>query len=198
MQPDSVADVSPRTGLSATSRPRVCAPATSWSACFEKYVLPHWRDRAFADIKRTDVARLLDAVEDKHGHWVADSVLSVLRSLASLVRQPQRRLRAALCQKHAAHPAAGAQAHAHLERRRAARGLASGRGRRRRLRRLRPAVAALTAQRREKLATMQLGRLSDDGVWTIPTRAAREGQPRRAAAAAAGHDDHRGAAAHCR
>jgi integrase len=49
----------------------------------DQYVLPHWRDRIFADIRRSDVAALLDAVEDKHGPWVADSVLSVLRATAS-------------------------------------------------------------------------------------------------------------------
>ena len=49
----------------------------------KRYVMPHWRDRIFADIRRSDVAALLDAVEDKHGHWVADSVLAVLRALAS-------------------------------------------------------------------------------------------------------------------
>ncbi len=49
----------------------------------EKYVLPHWHDRVFVEIKRSDIARLLDAVEDQHGHWTADSVLSVLRALSS-------------------------------------------------------------------------------------------------------------------
>src|SRR5262245_13385274 len=32
-----------------------------------KYVLPHWRDRPFTGIRRSDVARLLDFIEDKHG-----------------------------------------------------------------------------------------------------------------------------------
>jgi integrase len=49
----------------------------------EKYVLPHWRDRPFTAIRRSDVATLLDAVEDKHGPWVADQVLTVLGSVAS-------------------------------------------------------------------------------------------------------------------
>ena len=49
----------------------------------EKYVLPVWRERVFVEIKPSDIARLLDAVEDQHGHWVADSVLSVLRALST-------------------------------------------------------------------------------------------------------------------
>ena len=34
---------------------------------FGKYILPHWSDREFEGIKRSDVAKLLDAVEDNHG-----------------------------------------------------------------------------------------------------------------------------------
>jgi integrase len=49
----------------------------------ERHILPIWRDRVFAEIKRSDIANLLDAVEDTHGSWVADSVLNVLRSMAS-------------------------------------------------------------------------------------------------------------------
>ena len=49
----------------------------------EKYVLPVWRDRPFKDIRRSDVAALLDHVEDEHGKWTADAVLSVLRSLST-------------------------------------------------------------------------------------------------------------------
>ena len=49
----------------------------------EKYVLPVWRDRPFTDIRRSDVAALLDDVEDQHGHWTADAVLSVLGSVSS-------------------------------------------------------------------------------------------------------------------
>jgi integrase len=49
----------------------------------ERYVLPYWRDRVFVDIRRSDVAALLDAVEDAHGHWTADAVLAVLGALMS-------------------------------------------------------------------------------------------------------------------
>jgi hypothetical protein len=37
----------------------------------------------YCEIRRSDVAALLDAVEDKHGAWVADEVLAVLGSVSS-------------------------------------------------------------------------------------------------------------------
>lgn len=47
-----------------------------------KYVLPHWGPRNFVDIRRRDIAALLDHVEDRHGAHMADAVLTVLRSMA--------------------------------------------------------------------------------------------------------------------
>ena len=38
---------------------------------------------AFAEVRRSDVAKLLDAVEDEHGPWVADHTLAALRGVAS-------------------------------------------------------------------------------------------------------------------
>ena len=46
-----------------------------------KYVLPRWQARPFADIRRSDIAALLDHVEDAHGARQADMVLSVLSKL---------------------------------------------------------------------------------------------------------------------
>ena len=50
-----------------------------------KYIVPHFKGRAFVDLKRSDIAALLDYVEDKHGKFQADAVLSVLRTVASWV-----------------------------------------------------------------------------------------------------------------
>ena len=47
------------------------------------YILPHWRNRAFPAIKRSDVAALLDQVEDNHGPRQADVVLGVVRSISN-------------------------------------------------------------------------------------------------------------------
>jgi integrase len=52
----------------------------------EKYILPYWADRDFVEIRRADIAMLLDMVEDKHGPAMADAVLTTLRSIASWVQ----------------------------------------------------------------------------------------------------------------
>jgi Arm DNA-binding domain len=45
------------------------------------HVYPAWKDRAFLDIKRSDVAALLDEVEDDHGARQADYVLAIVRGV---------------------------------------------------------------------------------------------------------------------
>ena len=49
----------------------------------EKYIYPRWADRDFTGIKRSDVAILLDQVEDQHGSRMADVVLGTVRSIAN-------------------------------------------------------------------------------------------------------------------
>jgi integrase len=51
--------------------------------CLTKYVFPHWADREFVGVKRGDVAKLLDHVEDHHGSRQADVCLTILRSIAN-------------------------------------------------------------------------------------------------------------------
>jgi integrase len=51
--------------------------------CLARYVLPHWRDRPFTEIKRVDVAKLLDHIEDNSGPRQADAVLTIIRSIAN-------------------------------------------------------------------------------------------------------------------
>src|SRR5262245_25219425 len=46
-----------------------------------RHILPVWQDREFISIRRSDVAALLDEVEDDHGARQADYVLNVTRSL---------------------------------------------------------------------------------------------------------------------
>ncbi len=45
------------------------------------YVYPAWEDRPFREIRRGDVARLLDHIQDKHGPRQADMVLAIVRKL---------------------------------------------------------------------------------------------------------------------
>lgn len=51
--------------------------------CLEKYVYPSWRYREFTSIKRSDIARLLDHIEDNHGARQADMVLSIVRGISN-------------------------------------------------------------------------------------------------------------------
>lgn len=47
-----------------------------------KHLTPKFKDRDFSSIRRSEIAAQLDKVEDKHGAAMADSVLSIYRSLA--------------------------------------------------------------------------------------------------------------------
>lgn len=49
----------------------------------DKYVLPVWGHRPFREIRRGDVAALLDHIEDKHGARQADLVLAVVRKMSN-------------------------------------------------------------------------------------------------------------------
>ena len=49
-----------------------------------KYIIPFFaKERAFVDLRRSDIAALLDHVEDQHGAFQADAVLSVIRGVGS-------------------------------------------------------------------------------------------------------------------
>lgn len=49
--------------------------------CLNKYILPHWEHRAFRELKRGDVTALLDKIEDDHGARQADLCLAIIRKL---------------------------------------------------------------------------------------------------------------------
>jgi integrase len=49
----------------------------------QKYILPHWASRPFTDIKRSDIAALLDYIVDAHGRRMADVCLAVIRSISN-------------------------------------------------------------------------------------------------------------------
>jgi integrase len=48
---------------------------------FKMYVVPVWKDRPLADIRRPDVVSLLDGVEDNNGPVMSDAVLAQVRKL---------------------------------------------------------------------------------------------------------------------
>ena len=51
--------------------------------CLKKYIFPHWAEREFESIRRSDVTRLLDHVEDQHGARQADVVLTIVRAICN-------------------------------------------------------------------------------------------------------------------
>jgi integrase len=52
----------------------------------ERYIVPHIGSLDFIALRRSDIARLLDTIQDEHGPQQADAVLSVLRAIASWVQ----------------------------------------------------------------------------------------------------------------
>ncbi len=131
-----------------------------------KYVMPHWRDREFREIKRSDVARLLDTVEDNHGKHQADHVLAHIRGVMSWFEARDDDYRC---------PVTGKMRRTDPKDRKRARVLsddevctiwaAAANEKFGAILRL----ALLTAQRLEKIASMKWDDVSVDGIWTIPT-----------------------------
>jgi integrase len=135
--------------------------------CLTKYVLPHWREREFESLRRSDVARLLDHVEDHHGRRQADVVLSIVRAIGNWhAARDDRYVSPFVRGMSRTDPGAG----------RRARALDDGE-----LCKVWPAAeragtfGALvrtllsTGQRLGKTVTMRSDDISPDGVWTIPS-----------------------------
>jgi integrase len=133
----------------------------------DSHVLPVWRDRKFTAIGRSDIAKLCDAVEDRHGAWVADTVLVQLSAVA--------RWYATRHDTYVPPFTVGMRRLSGDERKRSRVLTDDG------IRRIWAAatdagsygafikVLLLTGQRREKVATMKWADLGRDGTWTIAT-----------------------------
>ena len=52
-----------------------------------RYLNPHIGDRIFVDVRRKDVAELLDRIEDESGKHTADAALKTFRAIAKWVQQ---------------------------------------------------------------------------------------------------------------
>jgi integrase len=51
--------------------------------CLAKYIYPAWQHRPFREIKRGDVATLLDQIQDEHGARQADICLAIVSKMAN-------------------------------------------------------------------------------------------------------------------
>jgi integrase len=172
-KPDSVADVC-ATWIKRHVEAKGLRTGDELQRVLERHVLPVWKDdQPFAEIRRSDIARLLDAVEDKHGPWVADSVLSALRSVASWYASRHDTYVPPFTKNMRRVPAQDRKRKRFLsdEELRAvwqtaeAENSVFGKF---------LMLLLLTAQRREKVATMKFDDISPDGIWTIRTESARE------------------------
>jgi integrase len=141
----------------------------------DRYILPYWADRNFVELRRSDIAALLDVIEDKHGARRADVVLSTLRSVAGWVQSRDdsytlpfaRGMHRVPKQRHER-----ARILNDAEIRRV--WLAAGE-----IGQIGPLVklALLTAQRREKLLTLRRNDIDGSGVWTIRAEEREKGHP---------------------
>ena len=128
----------------------------------KKYIYPRWEHRPFREIRRTDVASLLDQVADNNGARQADVCLAVIRKLTNWF---------ATRDDHYISPVVKGM------------NRSSGGGRKRildddEIRALWNTadgtfgallkVALLTGQRKDKVATMMWSDI-DDGTWSIPS-----------------------------
>ena len=131
----------------------------------EKHIYPTWKDREFASIRRGDVTKLLDMVQDANGPGAADHLLAIVRGimnwyasrsddyLSPIARgmrrtDPRSRKRARILDD---------------DELRTVWTVAEGNGTFGAIIRL----ALLTAQRREKIATVKWEDVTIDGAWDI-------------------------------
>ena len=139
----------------------------------ERYILPYWADRVFTEIRRKEIAALLDVIEDKHGAAVADAVLKTLRSIANWVQARDDAYVPPFIKGMRRVPENNRERERILdddELRRVwnAAGEAGNFGATVRL-------LLLTAQRREKVRTLRWDDISPEGVWTIRTEDGEKG-----------------------
>jgi integrase len=137
------------------------------------HVFPVWKNQPFLAIRRSDVARFLDDVEDNHGARQADMVLTVVRSIMNwfatrnddytppIVRGMRR-------QNPMEHTRDRTLTDPEI---RAIWKAAESGGTLGAIIRL----ALLTGQRRTKIASLQWADLSADGIWTVPVTAREKG-----------------------
>jgi integrase len=140
--------------------------------CLEKYVYPILGGRDFLSIKKTDVAKLLDHVEDNHGPRQADLVLSYVRQVMKWYEDrddtyvcvvtgrmrradpKERRRKRKLDDHEICLLWAASEDHVYGAMAR---------------------LALLTGQRREPIASLRWSDVSVDGIWTVPSEVRQKG-----------------------
>jgi integrase len=131
--------------------------------CLERYVYPAWRNTPFTGIRRSQVATLLDAIEDKNGPRQADAVRAILSGVANWYASRHDDYVNPLTRGMRRQPAAQRDRILSDEEIRAIWGQAMRAGTFGAIVRF----ALLTGQRREKVASLRWSDLQN-GIWTIP------------------------------
>lgn len=151
-----------------TNKRRVLRTAHELQRLADRFILPRWGGRAFADIGRGDVARALDTIERDNGPHQADQILKLIRGmmiwfagrnddyLIPLIPRMNR------VKEKKARERDRVLSHDEI---RAVWNAAEASG---------PFGAfiqllLLTGQRRAKVAGMKWSDIEEDGTWTIPT-----------------------------
>jgi integrase len=132
----------------------------------DKYILPDWREREFVSIRRSDIAVLLDHIEDNHGARQADYCLAVIRGLMNWTAA-RRDDYAVPIARGMRRQSPSAQARDRVltdEEIKSVWEAADQCGAFGAM----VKVALLTAQRREKVASLKWSDIDADGVWDIP------------------------------
>jgi integrase len=142
----------------------------------DRHILPAWRDREFIAIKRSDVAALLDTIEDRSAR-TADYALGVIRSIMNwfatrhddynppIVRGMRRQSPHAQSRTRVLDDAEIAAIWKQAEVKMPS---VSGKEEWNDTFGAFIRVALLTAQRRAKIISMKWDDISDDGEWTVP------------------------------
>jgi integrase len=174
VKPDSVADVTEQ-WLKRHVTARGLRTADEIKRQLDVYVLPRVGQRPFAELRRGDIAHLLDAIEDKHGPWIADSVLGILRSVATWFASRNDDYQIPFVRGQRRVPSQDRKRSRILndDELRAVWTTAEQSGSFGAFIRL----SLLLAQRRQKLATMRWSDISPDGLWTIATAPREKGNP---------------------
>jgi integrase len=142
--------------------------------CLERYIYPRWANRPFLELKRRDVADLLDEVEDKHGPRQADVCLAIISKMTNwyqsrnddYVSPVVRGMRRSNGSEHKRKRTLDDEEIHAVWKGADEMGTLGGIVK----------LLLLTAQRREKVATMKWDDVKD-GVWTIATEPREKGTP---------------------
>jgi integrase len=139
----------------------------------QNQVYPMWKERAFEDIRRGDVARLLDTVQDTSGPGAADHALAVVRGVMNWHESRSDDYTSPIARNMRRTDAKARKRSRILDdaELRAVWAVAKANGTFGAIVRL----ALLTAQRREKLAALKWEDVTVDGVWNIATEEREKG-----------------------